>query len=402
MFSSCKILLVDDNENNLFTLESIISSRFDSKIDKVTSGEAALAFVLENSVDIILLDIQMPGMSGFEVADFLKGSERTRSIPILFLTAVYKEDEFQQKGFDLGAVDYMTKPIDDNLLLNRLSLYLSLIEKENALKKEVERSRQKDLIIAQNSKFTAIGEVINNIAHHWRQPLNALSLTIQDLLDAYSYGEINEKYINQTVNNSLRHINGMSSTINDFINFFTNETEAVDINLTFLVSSVVGVVQNVYDECGIDISIECILQSGEKRVFTLDELLKDKEMRYLDEVTIKVSQGNFKRALFGILDNSKDALISKEGEKHLKVIIESRKDEVALHIWDNGGGIDPKVIDKIFEPYFTTKEFGGGNSGVGLYMAKMIVEASLHGKLSVKNDHGGAKFTIVIKRELGV
>lgn len=138
-YSGFKLLAVDDNDNNLFTLRSLIKKHMDVEILEATSGTQALEIGMGCSdIDLIILDVQMPEMDGFETASMFKKRKLTRDIPIIFLTAAFKADEFQRKGFELGAVDYLLKPIDDNLLLNKISAYFRLIEKERQLNVKLE------------------------------------------------------------------------------------------------------------------------------------------------------------------------------------------------------------------------------------------------------------------------
>ncbi len=133
-YAGFKVLIVDDNPNNLFTLRSLIEKYTDVQVIEADGGEKAVNLALtENDIDLIILDVQMPEMDGFQTASMLKVRKKTRDIPVIFLTAAYKTDEFQQKGYDVGAADYLLKPIDDNLLLNKLTAYFRLIEKERAL-----------------------------------------------------------------------------------------------------------------------------------------------------------------------------------------------------------------------------------------------------------------------------
>lgn len=135
-----RVLIVDDNENNLFSLRALITRYLDVEVLEAGSGERALEIALENPrIDLIVLDIQMPDMDGFQTASMLKVRKRTRDIPIIFLTAAYKTDEFQQKGYAVGAADYLLKPIDDNQLINKISTYLRLIEKERELNRRLEQ-----------------------------------------------------------------------------------------------------------------------------------------------------------------------------------------------------------------------------------------------------------------------
>ena len=139
-YADFRILIVDDNRNNLFTLRALIKKHMDAEVLEADSGQAALDMALNNPrIDLIVLDIQMPEMDGFQTASMLKVRQRTRGIPIIFLTAAYKTDEFQQRGYDVGAADYLLKPIDDNQLINKISTYLRLIEKERDMNRRLEQ-----------------------------------------------------------------------------------------------------------------------------------------------------------------------------------------------------------------------------------------------------------------------
>ncbi len=123
------ILIVDDNKNNLFSLHSLIEKYFKNvQVIEANNGIVALSILLRQNVDLIFLDIQMPQMDGFETAKIIKTRQKTRHIPIVFLTAAYKSADFQKKGYDVGAVDYLTKPIDTEQLIAKIRTYLRLIE----------------------------------------------------------------------------------------------------------------------------------------------------------------------------------------------------------------------------------------------------------------------------------
>ena len=162
-YADFRILIVDDNRNNLFTLRALIAKHMDAEVLEADSGQAALDIALKNPrIDLIVLDVQMPEMDGFQTASMLKVRQRTRDIPIIFLTAAYKTDEFQQRGYDVGAADYLLKPIDDNQLINKISTYLRLIEKERDMNRLLEQrveERTRELHVASNY----LGSVINNM-----------------------------------------------------------------------------------------------------------------------------------------------------------------------------------------------------------------------------------------------
>jgi len=133
-YSGFKVLIVDDNQNNLFTLRTLLEQHMDIDIHESLSGQQAVEIALaQPDFDLIILDVQMPEMDGFQTASMLKIRKKTRDIPIIFLTAAFKTEEFQQKGYEVGAADYLLKPIDDNQLINKISTYFRLIEKEREL-----------------------------------------------------------------------------------------------------------------------------------------------------------------------------------------------------------------------------------------------------------------------------
>ena len=162
-YADFRILIVDDNRNNLFTLRALIEKHMDAEVLDADSGQAALDMALQNPrIDLIVLDVQMPEMDGFQTASMLKVRQRTQDIPIIFLTAAYKTDEFQQRGYEVGAADYLLKPIDDNQLINKISTYLRLIEKERDMNRRLEQrveERTRELNIANHY----LESVINNM-----------------------------------------------------------------------------------------------------------------------------------------------------------------------------------------------------------------------------------------------
>lgn len=138
-YAGFKLLIVDDHAHNLFTLRTLIEAHLDVVVLEATSGQAAIDLThRQPDIDLIILDVQMPDMDGFQTAAMLKLRRRTRDIPIIFLTAAFKSEEFRQRGYAVGAVDYLLKPIEDNLLINKIGTYFRLIEKERALNRLLE------------------------------------------------------------------------------------------------------------------------------------------------------------------------------------------------------------------------------------------------------------------------
>ena len=166
-YAGFRVLIVDDNENNLYSLRTLINRHMDVEVLQASSGQAAIDTALNAPrIDLIILDIQMPEMDGFQTATMLKVRQKTRDIPIIFLTAAYKTDEFQQKGYDVGAADYLLKPIDDNQLINKISTYLRLIEKERGMNRRLEA-----LVEERTRQLQLAKQYLENVISHMGEAL---------------------------------------------------------------------------------------------------------------------------------------------------------------------------------------------------------------------------------------
>lgn len=133
--SDLKILIIDDNDNNLYTLECILKQNEGVTVLQASSGQKGLEILASNEVHLVVVDIQMPVMNGFEFANTLKEDDRFKDIPVIFLTAYFKSEEFASRGYKLGAFDYLTKPIDEHRLLNKVGLYTQLHKQTSELKR---------------------------------------------------------------------------------------------------------------------------------------------------------------------------------------------------------------------------------------------------------------------------
>lgn len=170
-YAGFTLLVVDDNEHNLFTLRALVQAHMDVEILEATGGAQALEIAQARpDIDLIILDVQMPEVDGFETAQMLKLRKKTRDIPIIFLTAAFKTEEFQRKGYDVGAVDYLLKPIDDNQLINKISTYFRLIEKERSLNQVLEEK-----VAQRTAELHEAKTYLESIIEHMGEALLVLS-----------------------------------------------------------------------------------------------------------------------------------------------------------------------------------------------------------------------------------
>lgn len=234
------------------------------------------------------------------------------------------------------------------------------------------RKAQENLLIHQ-SRLAAMGEMIGAIAHQWRQPLNALSLVLQNIQMQHRLGNLTEESMQRMSTKATSLIDRMSHTIDDFRNFFKPSKVAENFNLGKVIRSAAEILEGVLKSHSIELTIDC------------DE-----------SIELFGFSGEFSQVMLNLLGNAKDALLATKCSGP-RIVVRAQRVEgrILVSVEDNGGGIDPAIIHKIFEPYFTTKEEGKG-SGIGLYMSKMIVESNMGGAIVAENVAGGARFTIVL------
>jgi len=153
------VLLIDDMQENLHSLKLILDDNFENEliIHEAQNVHDALLLIMTYNIDLILCDIQMPDMDGFKFIEYLHGMNETKDIPVMFITGIYASDECVKKGYDLGAIDYISKPIDDEILSSKLKVYMNLYEK---LKEDKEIISEKDKLLAEQIKITSM---INNL-----------------------------------------------------------------------------------------------------------------------------------------------------------------------------------------------------------------------------------------------
>ncbi len=362
------ILLLDDVSENIYSLKLLIEENFDINIFTALKAQEAIEIVMNNTIDLILTDIQMPDVDGFEFAQYLKDVESTKNIPVIFITGIYEKDEYKNKGYNLGAIEYIVKPIDNKLLISKLKIYINIF---NTIKASNDKlSKVEDLLIY-SAKMASMGEMIGLISHQLKQPLNVLSLYVEDINLSYEYKELNDKYMEDFYKNTKDQIEYMNKTINGFLDFFNPNKKKEN----FLIKN------SIYQ------SIE-ILKSKIDKLEVIFHLNIDRNLE-LFGVEVELTQ-----VLINIINNSLDAFEEKKIKTPEIFIKLFKKDNKSiLIIEDNALGVENNQLEKILEPYFTTKDSG---TGVGLHMVKMIIKNSFDGELKVLNTQRGLSFIIFL------
>ncbi|MBF0466956.1 MAG: PAS domain-containing protein [Nitrospirae bacterium] len=295
--------------------------------------------------------------------------------------------KLKNSEIDLTAKTYVLERLNKNL--------------ETIVNDKVNEIRQKELLLIQQSKMAAMGEMMAAVAHQWRQPLNSLGLLIQDIRDAYQYKELDDAYIDKTVKNSMAQINFMSKTMNDFKDFFKPSSEKETFDMIEIAANVFSLISHQLKINTINYRITCHVHGASFGHYS--------EVIPCDATSVTAYKNYLSHVILNIITNSRDAIIElkQKGlmdaaeEGMIRVDVFRDNGSLRMEISDNGGGIPNDVIDRIFDPYFTTKE-GEKGTGIGLYMSKMIVEESLGGKISARNTDAGAVFTIELNNVSGI
>ena len=358
------ILIVDDVKENIDLLVGLLAH-----YDLVTAldGATALKIVQAEEIDLILLDIMMPNIDGFEICLRLKENAQTSHIPIIFLSAKDSHDDIQ-KGFEIGGVDYITKPFNPNELLSRVSTHLKLraYEKnlENKVSQALEKNKLKQQLIHQQSKQAALGELLMHIAHQWKQPLAVLSS-----INLLTRSQVEEDMIlsKEDLLSKTQKIENLIDFMSDTVETFRHFYQPSSINADFSLTDATNKVLNISDATLLYEDITISLISHEKN------------LTYGNE-------NEFTQIVLSIMNNARDIFKHRTIKNpHIKIEICDRK----ISISDNGGGIDKEMNDKLFLPFKSTTN---GN-GIGLYIVKEIVDKN-GGIISVDNEDQGTKFTV--------
>ncbi len=386
-----KILIVDDEFVSRMTLQNLLASL--GECTTVESGEDALMVALsDNPPDLILLDILMPGIDGFEVCKRLKAASQTKDVPVIFLSA-NTEVEDKTRGIELGAVDYITKPFHKAEVKARVRTHLSikkmredLREKNITLERQVdeirektELLREKDLQLIEMDRISGIGTLAAGIAHEINNPLGFLKSTlgtlnknVDKMRDALGYWK-DKPATDPLVQGYLEYVAAIN--LDRVVNSLDEKFDRATRGLT----RIMDIVNSLKRFSGID--MEPLAQIDINNNIT--EILKvapNQEEKKIEIVTqlqdelplIECAPYEINQCLLQLLKNAVDAL-DKTG--NIKITSEwRRKDaQIVIRIVDSGRGMSPEVLRQAFNPFFTTKPVGSG-TGVGLSLTERIIK----------------------------
>jgi signal transduction histidine kinase len=403
------ILLVDDRPENLLALEAILEPLGQDLI-RANSGPEALKKVLEVEFSVILLDVQMPGMNGFEVAEIIKSRERSRTIPIIFLSAISKEDAYVFKGYSMGAVDYVFKPFNPDVLRSKVAVFVDLFLKQREIqrqgdllresqKRELELEHRTSLLetearsaaklsqmndelhrrqIALEQAMGARNRFYASMSHELRTPINAVIGYSTLMLDNI-YGPLNAKQ-KEGLQRTLKAARHLLELVNDVLDLSKIEAGKIELSLQpvmfpSLIEDLFVTVRPLADEYGSSLSLE---MEGES-------------------FNIVSDPRRVRQILLNLLSN---AIKFGEG-KPIRVLAKQNEAKgVEIDVVDLGVGIAKEDISRIFEEFVQVSESKQPGTGLGLPISRRLAQL-LDGSLTVHSTPGqGSAFRLTLPASL--
>ncbi len=408
-----RVLAVDDRYENLVAVENVLGG-MNLEIVKANSGEEALAQVMRSRFALVLLDVQMPGMDGFETATLLRSHQSSRTIPIIFVTAISKDDDYAFRGYETGAVDFLFKPIDPTILRGKVSVFLDLFQQQITLEHEIKHRRQiedelRAARTAAESANRAKSEFLANMSHELRTPMNSIigftrraikradPSTDQQCVDALEIVD--------------RNAHQLLSLINDILDMSKIESGRIDLHKTQFeavaeIETVVQQLEALTDNQPISLISEFpdgeILVHADKTKFgQICRNLISNAIKYTDEgtVTIRVSRVAATSDDSGELgDGPADGTAQFAGRQQSAEPEHGRNRQcLRIEVEDTGIGIKETDRVRLFDRFSqldsaTTRRAGG--TGLGLYITATYVRLH-HGTIDVEGEFGkGSRFTV--------
>ena len=327
-------------------------------VKRVASGQLDLVVPVTTNDELGELTMAFNAMT----EDLRKRTERQQQT----------EDELRQKAAMLEDEIAERQMAQEELAYQQCQLETLNQTLEDRVTNALTQLRVKDRVMLAQGRQAAIGEMINNIAHQWRQPLNNLGLIVQNIKADFDSGTQTAEELTQDVNKIMDTIMFMSHTINDFSRFFSPDQKTTIFHVSSGLNKVIAMIEASLSKQDIQVIIE-----------------------HADEdVAVEGNFNEYNQVLLNLLNNAKDALVERGIEHPVITVCIAREDgQAVVKVRDNAGGVPDDIIEQIFEPYFTTKELDKG-SGIGLYMSQTIIKEHFGGTITALNRADGAEFTI--------
>lgn len=384
-----KILIVDDLPENLQALEALL--RHDQRvIHQASSGDAALALLLEHEFALAILDVQMPGMNGFELAEVMRSTSRTRHIPIVFVSAAGRELDYAFKGYENGAVDFLYKPIDPGAVRSKVAVFVALDQQRRETRRQMlalERSRQEQETLLRELNQTQQelqrslkmrDEFMSLVAHELRTPLNTLFLETQMRSLQIKRGNaaaFAPQQMEAMVQRDERQIKSMIRLIDDMLDVSRMRSGKLSIRPTQV--QLMTLLERVVS----DLSLQAATTGS-----SLTLLPHEPVSGCWDEFRVE-------QVIVNLLTNA----LRYGGGQPVEVSVEQMGECVRIDVRDGGKGIAPADLERIFEPF----ERGARNGepkglGLGLYISRQLA-ISHSGELRVTSNPGeGSTFSLML------
>lgn len=407
MTDRVNILMVDDRPENLLALEAILEPLGENLV-RANSGEQALRALLAVDFAVILLDVQMPGMNGLETAQYIKARERSKSIPILFLTAINKEESYVFKAYEVGAVDYLFKPFDPEILRSKVAVFVDLWRKQEQIKTQEERIRvsekrelelqhrttlletearsAEELATVNNElhrrqfelerAITARSRFYASMSHELRTPINAVLGYSTLMLDGI-YGDVNEKQ-REGLTRTHRAAKHLLELVNDVLDL--SKIEAGKIELAM---------QPVQFPSLVDDLFVTVAPFAAENKTELDLRMEG------EPITIVSDPRRIRQVLLNLVSNA----IKFGGGNPVRVLCSAAPDTeggVQIDVIDSGEGIAPDDHSRIFDEFVQLGQSAQPGTGLGLPISRKLVEM-LGGKMELESELGkGSRFRVIL------
>jgi signal transduction histidine kinase len=360
------LLLVDDLQENLVALEALIRAP-DRRIFSARSGDEALSLMLEHSFALAIVDVQMPSMNGFELAELMRGTERTRAIPIVFVSAAGREQNYAFRGYESGAVDFLYKPLDPHTVRSKVNVFVELFRQRQELQ---EAKAQLQRAVSMRDDFMSM------IAHELRNPLNSVYLQAQLRRKMVSGPkQPDAQSMLRMVERDERQIRSMVRLLDDMLDVSRARTGKLTIvPAPFdLVASAQVVVEAIQEQAKTT-DVQVTLSALPALEIVGDEFRIEQVITNLLTNALRYGQGKPVAVAVGVREEAPEAFVS---------------------VRDQGMGIAPADQERIFEQFERTEGAAQvAGLGLGLYIARQIAQAH-HGRLDVRSMPGeGAEFVL--------